>query len=174
MHTRTFAPVLSCLTLNFACCTACSVLNYVLLFPQVLTSTHEEVVDKCELLDQHLMESTQLLEEREAMLQDLQAEKAVRRFAGCVCSIRSSNSCCCQGCSNHSSLKGSNALCTKQQAAALLRLCGSVYCGCLLGSTQGVACLGLRCGAALGGMCHPPEPPKLALYSYSSFERLLL
>jgi hypothetical protein len=43
----------------------------------VLTSTHEEVVDKCELLDQHLMESTQLLEEREAMLQDLQADKAV-------------------------------------------------------------------------------------------------
>jgi hypothetical protein len=47
------------------------------LCPQVLTSTHEEVVDKCEMLDQHLMESAQLLEDRELMLQDLQADKAV-------------------------------------------------------------------------------------------------
>jgi tryptophan synthase beta subunit len=49
---------------------------------QVLKSTHEEVVDKCELLDQHLVESMQLLEDREGMLQDLQADNAVSSSVG--------------------------------------------------------------------------------------------
>jgi hypothetical protein len=48
----------------------------------VLTSTHEEVVEECKLLDQHLGESANLLEEREVMLQDLQAAKAVSSSIG--------------------------------------------------------------------------------------------
>ncbi|WIA16195.1 hypothetical protein OEZ85_012908 [Tetradesmus obliquus] len=86
---------------------------------EVLTSTHEEVVDRCELLDQHLMESTQLLEEREAMLQELQAEKAVRRWLGWLA----------EGC-----VMGSAEGCVMGSAEGCVM--GSAE-GCVLGSAEG-------------------------------------